>query len=51
MPCPSHSPWLDHSNYIWRKLWLFFQILEIRSYMLTIKRTTEKKPKEKGWND
>jgi hypothetical protein len=23
MPCPSHSPWLCHSNYIWRreKLW------------------------------
>jgi hypothetical protein len=17
MPCPSHSPWLDHSNYVW----------------------------------
>jgi hypothetical protein len=24
MPCPSHPPWLHHSNYIWRrvhKLW------------------------------
>jgi hypothetical protein len=20
MPCPSHSPWLDHSNYTWRLL-------------------------------
>jgi hypothetical protein len=18
MPCPSHPPWLDHSNYVWR---------------------------------
>jgi hypothetical protein len=18
MPCPSHPPWLDHSNYTWR---------------------------------
>jgi hypothetical protein len=20
MSCPSHSPWLDHSNYIWRRV-------------------------------
>jgi hypothetical protein len=20
MPCPSHPPWLDHSNYIWREV-------------------------------
>jgi hypothetical protein len=20
MPCPSHCPWLDHSNYIWRRV-------------------------------
>jgi hypothetical protein len=20
MPCPSHPPWLDHSNYTWRKI-------------------------------
>jgi hypothetical protein len=20
MPCPSHSPWLDHPNYIWRRV-------------------------------
>jgi hypothetical protein len=20
MPCPSHPPWLDHSNYIWRTI-------------------------------
>jgi hypothetical protein len=20
MPCPSHPPWLDHSNYIWRRV-------------------------------
>jgi hypothetical protein len=20
MPCPSHSPWLDHSNYTWRRV-------------------------------
>jgi hypothetical protein len=19
MPCPSHPPWLDHSNYAWRR--------------------------------
>jgi hypothetical protein len=18
MPCPSHPPWLNHSNYVWR---------------------------------
>jgi hypothetical protein len=23
LPCPSHPPWLDHSNYVWEeyKLW------------------------------
>jgi hypothetical protein len=20
MPCPAHTPWLDHSNYTWRRL-------------------------------
>jgi hypothetical protein len=20
MPCPFHTPWLDHSNYTWRRL-------------------------------
>jgi hypothetical protein len=20
MPCPSHHPWLDHSNYTWRRV-------------------------------
>jgi hypothetical protein len=20
IPCPSHPPWLDHSNYIWRRV-------------------------------
>jgi hypothetical protein len=20
MPCPSHSPWLEHSNYTWRRV-------------------------------
>jgi hypothetical protein len=20
MPCPSHSPWLDHSNFTWRRV-------------------------------
>jgi hypothetical protein len=20
MPCPSHAPWLDHSNYTWRRV-------------------------------
>jgi hypothetical protein len=20
MPCPSHRPWLDHSNYTWRRV-------------------------------
>jgi hypothetical protein len=20
MPCPSHHPWLDHSNYVWREV-------------------------------
>jgi hypothetical protein len=20
MPCPPHPPWLDHSNYTWRKV-------------------------------
>jgi hypothetical protein len=20
MPCPSHTPWLDHSNYTWRRV-------------------------------
>jgi hypothetical protein len=20
MPCPSHPPWLDHSNYTWRSI-------------------------------
>jgi hypothetical protein len=20
MPCPSHLPWLDHSNYTWRRI-------------------------------
>jgi hypothetical protein len=20
MPCPYHPPWLDHSNYIWRRV-------------------------------
>jgi hypothetical protein len=20
MPCPSHSPWLQHSNYTWRSV-------------------------------
>jgi hypothetical protein len=20
MPCPSHPPWLNHSNYIWRRV-------------------------------
>jgi hypothetical protein len=20
MPCPAHPPWLDHSNYIWRRV-------------------------------
>jgi hypothetical protein len=20
MPCPSHPPWLDHSNYTWRRV-------------------------------
>jgi hypothetical protein len=20
MPCPSHPPWLDHSNYSWRRV-------------------------------
>jgi hypothetical protein len=20
MPCPSHPPWLDHSNYAWRRV-------------------------------
>jgi hypothetical protein len=20
MPCPSHRPWLDHSNYAWRRV-------------------------------
>jgi hypothetical protein len=19
MPCPSHPPWIDHSNYTWRR--------------------------------
>jgi hypothetical protein len=22
MPCPSHPPWLDHSNIIWQGLWV-----------------------------
>jgi hypothetical protein len=20
MPCPPHGPWLDHSNYTWRRI-------------------------------
>jgi hypothetical protein len=20
MPCPSHPPWFDHSNYTWRRV-------------------------------
>jgi hypothetical protein len=38
MPCPSHPPWLDHSNYTWRRVqvmkllihkkWLSFETAE-----------------------
>jgi hypothetical protein len=24
--CPSHAPWLDHSNYTWRRVWMYFII-------------------------
>jgi hypothetical protein len=27
MPCPSHPPWLDHSNYIWRRVQAFSSYL------------------------
>jgi hypothetical protein len=36
MPCPSHPPWLDHSNYTWRRgqvmthLWLIVHIISLR---------------------
>jgi hypothetical protein len=27
MPCPSHPPWLDHSNYIWRGLQIMKRLI------------------------
>jgi hypothetical protein len=26
MPCPSHPPWLDHSNYTWRRVQVMKQM-------------------------
>jgi hypothetical protein len=30
MPCPSHPPWLDHSNYTWRRV----QVMKLKSVCL-----------------
>jgi hypothetical protein len=27
MPCPSHPPWLDHSNYIWRRIQVMKRVI------------------------
>jgi hypothetical protein len=29
MPCPSHPPWLDHSNYTWRRV----QPMKLNTYI------------------
>jgi hypothetical protein len=31
IPCPSHPPWLDHSNYIWQRI----QVMKILSLRLS----------------
>jgi hypothetical protein len=31
MPCPCHPPWLDHSNYAWRRV-LVMKILIMQFY-------------------
>jgi hypothetical protein len=28
MPCPSHPPWLDHSNYTWRRVQVMKLIMQ-----------------------
>jgi hypothetical protein len=32
MPCPSHPPWLDHSNYTWRSV----QVMNIHRFIIRL---------------
>jgi hypothetical protein len=31
MPCPSHPPWLDHSNYTWRRVQVIGSLHKLRN--------------------
>jgi hypothetical protein len=47
MPCPSHPPWLDHSNYTWWRVQVMkFFITEIRMCPYLCARCTIQKAKE-----
>jgi hypothetical protein len=39
LPCPSHPPWLDHSNYVWRCV----QVMELL-IMLSERKKMETRP-------
>jgi hypothetical protein len=38
MPCPSHPPWLDHSNYTWRRVQVMIWQLPNDNLTVTIWR-------------
>jgi hypothetical protein len=40
MPCPSHPPWLDHSNYICRRV----QVMKLLIMQFSPARRKECKP-------
>jgi hypothetical protein len=39
MPCPFHPPWLDHSNYTWRRVQVMKRTLII--LIVTIRDSTQ----------
>jgi hypothetical protein len=39
LPCPSHPPWLDHSNYTWRRV----QVMKLLLMQFSVLMNTEPK--------
>jgi hypothetical protein len=62
MPCPSHAPWLDHSNYTWRRVQVMkllimqfsptsCHFISLRSkYYITYQTSTVHDPPIGKWN-
>jgi hypothetical protein len=49
MPCPSHRPWLDHYNYIWRSSLCSFSKFLLSNFILCMHNTVVSADSRNYW--